>query len=166
MLVLRSCGLLAALAITGCAAFSPNEVAKPSTLTIANAMGDIGEGFLNMRATLDKNPNLKLGLWPCKVTATLNVTANADMGGKLVLDTSIKPPVKVVDASITGHAEQTNNSSATRGNTVDVELYSAACLPKDTLGFDKPDKVSTVGGAMTDVEQFAPFALPKKHPQP
>jgi hypothetical protein len=147
-----------AAGVGGCAAFSPNEVAKPSTLTIENAMGDIGAGFVKLKGNLEQNPGLKLGLWPCKVTVSLNVTANADMGGKLVLDTTIKPPAKVVDASITGHAEQTNNSSATRGNSVDIELYSIACLPKDTLGFDKPDKMGLVVAPLEQGTGKAPFA--------
>ncbi len=148
-------GLL--LTLNACAAFSPNEVANPSTLTIKDAMGDIGAGFAAMQDALKSDKGLKLGLWPCKVTVALNVTADASQGGKLVLDTTIKPPAKVIDASITGHAEQTNASSATRGNTVDVELYSVACLPKGTLAYDAPDKVAVVGKAMGQTSGSAPF---------
>ncbi|TAN70488.1 MAG: hypothetical protein EPN17_05055 [Methylobacter sp.] len=142
--------------LTACAAFSPNEIANPSKLTVDQAMESIGLGFQKMKTALDGN---KLGLWPCKVTTTLNVTANADQGGKLVLDTTIKPPADVVTAEIKGHAEQTNNSSATRGNTINIELYSAACIPKDTLGYDKPEKVQGVVDALESSMNKAPLLV-------
>jgi hypothetical protein len=144
------------ISLAGCAAFSPNEVADPSHLTIDNAMQSIGEGFIKMQAALSGN---KMGLWPCRVTTTLNVTANADQGGKLVLDTTIKPPSEVVTAEIKGHAEQTNNSSATRGNTISVEMYNAACIPKDTIGYDKPDKVDLVVKALENSKTSSPLFL-------
>lgn len=146
--------------LTACAAFSPNEIADPSTLTIDEAMESIGEGFQKMKTKLDGN---KLGLWPCKVTTTLNVSANADKGGKLVLDTTIKPPADIVTAEIKGNVTQANNSSATRGNTVNIELYSAACIPKDTLGYDKPEKVQSVVDALDSSKNKAPYIL-NTHP--
>ena len=70
---------------SGCAAFSPNEVANPSKVTIAEAMLDIGTGFANLKKGITQNdPNFKTGLYPCKVEVTFNVTASAEMGGKLV----------------------------------------------------------------------------------
>lgn len=135
--------------LSGCSAFSPNEVAQPSKLTISDAMADIGEGFAKLKENITKNdPNLRVGLWPCKVGVTLNVTANAEMGGKLVLDTSLKPPVKIVDASLTAHAEQSNTSSASRGNTVSIDMYNVACIPNNTVGYDKPEKIKDLGDAM------------------
>ena len=142
--------------LAGCASFSPNEVANPSQLTIDNAMQSIGEGFIKMQAALSGN---KMGLWPCRVTTTLNVSASADQGGKLVLDTTIKPPSDVVTAEIKGHAEQANNSSGTRGNTISVEMYNVACLPKDTIGYDKPDKVGLVLDALKDSSNSSPLFL-------
>ncbi|WP_446810556.1 hypothetical protein ACH50O_02920 [Methylomonas sp. 2BW1-5-20] len=120
--------------LTGCSAFSPRDLAEPSELEIDVVMGKIGTGFANMKAELNKG-NTKLGIWPCKVTTTLNVTASAEQGGKLVLDTTIRVPTEVVNADISGHAEQTNNSSATRGNVINIEMYNPACVPKDTVAY-------------------------------
>lgn len=101
-----------------------------------------------MKQELRKS-DLKLGLFPCKVTVNLNVTASADQGGKLVLDASTAPTTVAQNTvsravTATGHFEQSNNSSATRGNTVIVEMYSIACTPKDTLAGANPDKVKVV----------------------
>lgn len=153
--------LLATFSLSACAAFSPNEVAQPSKLTIADAMADIGTGFANLKRSITQyDSDYKIGMWPCKVAVTLNVTANAEMGGKLVLDTSLKAPAKVVDGSITGHAEQTNTSSAARGNTISIDMYNVACIPNNTLAYDKPDKVIVVGKSLGAIRDGAPTFVP------
>lgn len=152
--------------LASCAAFSPKDVANPSTLKIDDAMSSIGKGFYRMHLELEGKDStkpyetqtaageralpkrLKLGLWPCKVTTTLNVTANASMGGSLVLDVTVKPPAEIIDASLTGKVEQKRDSSANRANAIIIEMYSAACIPEKTLGYNSPDKVQAVVEAL------------------
>lgn len=134
--------------IASCAAFTPADVAKPTSLTVEHALADVGRGFALMKQEL-REGDLKLGLFPCKITVKLNVTAAAEQGGKLVIDASTAPTTlaqNTVQRTVTAssHLEQTNTSSVSRGNTVIVEMYSIACTPKDTLAGAHPDKVGPV----------------------
>lgn len=132
----------AAVTLSGCASLSPNEiVTKPSNVGVSEALTQIGEGFSGMKGALG---DTKLGLFPCKVTVNLNVTASANDSSKLVVDFSATAPQKVVDASGTANAEFTADSTAQRGNAVAIEMYSVACLPKETLAYDKPDKYGLI----------------------
>ncbi len=160
------------ISLTSCAPFSPKKLAEPSSLTVDNAMASIGKGFYKLSTELrgidtskpfdSKNPEqtqeeLKLGLWPCKVTAVLNVTATAAQGGQLVVDVTAKAPVQVVDASLTTKVDQKNESTASRGNTITVELYSPACIPEKTVGYNSPEKVKTLTDALKEGLPNAPF---------
>lgn len=142
------------VSISACTAFKPSDVANPSKLTISEAMNDIGMSFAKLKSQLSNNsPNSKplhLGLWPCKVVVTLNVTAGATDNAQLVLDTAIRTPANAVNAEIKGHAEKNSTSSASRGNTVNIELYNSACIPKDTIGYDKPEHVKDISDALSD----------------
>jgi hypothetical protein len=114
-----------------------------------------------------RKSDVKLGLFPCKVTVNLNVTASAEQGGKLVLDASTAPTSTATATQLntitaSGHAEQTNTSSATRGNTVVVEMYSVACIPKDTVAGTYPDKVGSLTKAVAMGPPAAPFSVPGK----
>ncbi len=114
--------------VSACASYSPSEVANPTDLTIDQAMADVGTGFVRLRQELDKAPReLRLGLYPCRVEVALNVTANAARGGRLVLDASLKPPVKVVEAGVAVQAAQENTSAASRGNTVTIVMENPTC---------------------------------------
>ncbi|WP_126911571.1 hypothetical protein [Rhizobium chutanense] len=149
------------LCLGSCAAYSPKDVANPTKLTVEDAMTDIGRGFAGLKAELRKS-DLKLGIFPCKVTVNLNVTASADQGGKLVIDASTAPTTTATTSltntiSASGHFEQTNSSAATRGNTVVVEMYNVACVPKDTLAGSFPDKVEKVSKVVQESPTSTPF---------
>jgi len=154
------------LCLSSCAAFSPKDVANPTNLTVENALTDVGRGFAGMKTELRKS-DVKLGLFPCKVTVNLNVTASADQGGKLVVDASTAPTSTAATTQIntltaSGHVEQTNTSTATRGNTVVVEMYSVACTPKDTLAGTFPDKVGSVTREVAAGVPVSPLAVKKQ----
>ncbi|MBB2754543.1 UNVERIFIED_ORG: hypothetical protein GGI57_005278 [Rhizobium aethiopicum] len=153
------------LALQGCAAFSPSDLAKPTSLSVEEALSDVGRGFAGMKHELRRS-DLKLGLYPCKVTVNLNVTASAEQGGKLVLDASTAPTTTTTTAlvntvSASGHVEQVNSSSASRGNTVVVEMYSVACTPKDTLAGTHPEKISAVTSELNSGLVSAPLTIKK-----
>ncbi|MBY5744644.1 hypothetical protein HFO28_13730 [Rhizobium leguminosarum] len=158
---LFACLLLPTLA--GCTAFSPKDVANPTTLTVSDALTDVGAGFANMKRQVDAG-RIKLGLYPCKVTVNLNVTADAARGGTLVLDASTKPAettTTTVTNSFSAHANltQTNTSTAHRGNTVVVEMYSLACTPKDGVAGSNANLLA-LANAMNIAQKQAPVMAP------
>jgi hypothetical protein len=177
MLIARPLFICFSVLLTACGGLKPKDVAEPSQLTIDNAMASIGRGFFKMhqelggqdtRADPHKNilapaeqeaQRLKLGLWPCKVTATLNVTAGATESRDLVLDLNVKAPVEVVNASLSGKADLKNASSGSRGNVITIEMYSAACLQEKTLGYDKPEKVKDVVEGLRKGKDNAPMRV-------
>lgn len=143
--------LLAALAAScsGCASFSPSDLATPSKLTVSDAMLDIGTGFANLKKGITQDDSdFRTGLYPCKVTVTLNVTASAEAGGGLVIDTNLKPPPTVADAGATVQLNQTNTSSAQNTNNIAIELYNPACIPAGTVGYNTPEKVDALTTSM------------------
>ena len=139
MCSVRSCLAMATMVgVSGCAAFSPKDVADPTTLTIPVAMKEIGDGFLALQKSLEGN---KIGVLACKIDVNLNLTATAGQGGTLVLDASLKPPTNVQvggTSGLTAKAEQSNTSEGSRGNTIAIHLINPACLPKDTVGYSNP----------------------------
>lgn len=144
-----------------CTSYSPKDVADPTKLTVEDAMTDVGRGFAGLKAELRKS-DLKLGIFPCKVTVNLNVTAAAGERGKLVIDASTAPTTTATTTltntiSASGHFEQENSSSATRGNTVVIEMYNVACVPKDTLAGSFPDKVEKVSKVVQESPTSTPF---------
>ena len=148
IVVCKKRGLLATLIVpcfttmlTACAPFSPRDMGDPQEVTITQALKDIGQGFSEMKQALGAQV---LGLYPCEVKVTLNVKASAKEAGGLVIDLSSKP------RSLEGHSapidpaakagfEKTSEANAERGNTVDIRLYNPGCLPKGTLGYEKPE---------------------------
>ena len=118
--------LLCTIALAGCG-ITPVGLASGKDITVADALSDVGKGFKELDDAIgDHNV---LGVYPCKITVTLNVKAGSKREGELVLDVS-----KVSGKS--GGA-----SEAERGNSVHIEMYNSGCLPKDTLGYNSPDKV-------------------------
>jgi hypothetical protein len=131
-----------ALSVSACASLSPEDIkSEPSNVGVKEALTQIGEGFSGMKEGLGET---KLGLYPCKVTVNLNVTASATDNNQLVIDLSATPPTQVIDASASVQGEFSATSTAQRGNTVVVEMYNLVCLPEGTLGYEKPDKYPAV----------------------
>jgi hypothetical protein len=118
--------------LSGCASYSPDQVAKPTDITIQQALTDVIDGIADARDRADKRKIL-LGVAVCSVVTNFNVTAQATKGGKLVLDGTIKAPAPV-NAGLGFTAEQNTNSVGSRGNTVAIVLTSEACLPAGVAG--------------------------------
>ncbi len=140
---------VSAVSMSGCTSFSPGDLARPGSVTVENAMVDIGKGFSGMNREL-KAGKTKLGIDVCKVTVNFHVTSGADKSGTLVLDLKAAPPATstVTTVSAGANLTQTNTSHTDVGNMIDIEMYNVACLPKDTLGYDKPGKVQAVVNAL------------------
>ena len=155
---IKSLALMISIAtISGCG-LSSKEVADPSELTVSAAMADIGRGF----SELEQNKSRQLGLYPCKVTVNLNVTASATDNSKLVIDRNMSPVGQTIGTATTTNAnlELGNTSTGSRGNTIAVELINPVCLPKGTLGADNPGKVKDLVGPLGSLVVQAPFGFP------
>jgi hypothetical protein len=125
-------GFLCSVALFGCADYGPNQVAKPTDITIEQAMVQVVDGI----AAAKKEAMAKkvvLGIATCSVVSTFNVTAQANNGGKLVLDATIKAPAPV-NAGFGATGEQNSSATSSRGNTVVITLTSESCLPAGVSG--------------------------------
>lgn len=150
-------------AISACAAFSPTDLVNPKSVTVEQALSDVGAGFASMKQELNKKGPTKLGLYPCKVSLELAVKSSADQNGKLVLDNKQSQSTSS-GVGFNFDAEQENKSSASRGNTIKVEMYSIPCIPKETLAFEKPDKVKIVAKAAEEAVIFSPQLMRPNSP--
>ena len=154
--------VLCTTVLTACTTFRPDDVAKPKDITVAKALEDIGAGFSAMKRELDSQI---IGVYPCAIKVSLNVSASATDEGKLVIDFATKPRVlegvtTPGNPAATLRGEASAKSSAGRGNTINIEMYNPGCLPKDTLGFQNPDKVGNaaegmalLGNTMLDIKE-------------
>ena len=86
-----------------------------------------------------------------------NVKASEDQKGKLVLDLPI-----IIGAKGGAKVEHESGSDAERGNVVNIEMYNPGCLPNNTLGFNKPEKVLAAGEGMKLRGVVDIFGDPKK----
>ena len=143
--------------LNACAALTPAEVVDPEEVTVSEALEDIGKGFSKMDTALGETV---LGLYPCEVKVTLNLKVSAKDTGKLVIDVSSKPGIleghsTPVDPATKTGIEKFGEAVAERGNTIDLRLYNPSCLPKGTLGYEKPDAIGQAreGMAFTGEER-------------
>ncbi len=162
------CHLLVALIAfpaSGCVSLTPKEVADPTKISVEEALGSVGRGFAAMNYELTRTNTPKLGLWPCKVTVNFNVTASADEKSYLVLSAAAKPvESKVTEATTTitadGKVEKTSTAEGKAGNVVAVEMYSIPCLPKETLGYEKPGEVGKVAESANRAARRSTYSMP------
>ena len=121
----------------------PRDVVEPKDVTVSEALKDIGKGFANLDTELGEKV---LGVYPCKITVNLNLKASAEDEGKIVIDLSTKPRVverisTPLDPAAKTNFERSGEAAAERGNIISVEMYNPACLPNNTLGYQKPEKI-------------------------
>ena len=74
-----------------------------------------------------------LGLFPCRIEISLNVKAGQKQSEGLVVGTG--PEFETIFKLASEYSEEI---VAQRGNTIEIEMYNPACLPPDTLGYEKP----------------------------
>ena len=122
--------LVSVSGLAACAAYRPDQVARPGDITFQQALTDVVTGF---RQAQSAGRGTKMGVSVCTLTVNFNVAASAGQGGKLLLDATIKAPTPV-NAGLTGSAEQDVTSNANRGNTITMVLTSPMCLPPNTSG--------------------------------
>ena len=135
----------------GCAAFSPSDLVPANSVTIEQAMEDVGSGFVKLNRKLQEG-DIRTGMIACSTNITFNVSAKADQNGKMTLALHPGSAITALGANSGFTAEQTNNSHAERSNAVTIELVHAACIKKDTLGFQSPDKIGLIYAASRDAK--------------
>ena len=117
---IRFLPVLLAAALYGCAPYSPREVADPNAITIRDAFLSVSDGLQAFQNDLSKNPNFHLGVIVCEIVVKFNISATATRGGNVGVEVS--PTSQFVQAKLS--AQQTNNSSGDRGNSVEIHLNS------------------------------------------
>lgn len=119
--------------LTACSGYhSVYDVAKPTDITVGEALKDVGTGLGNMKAAMNSQ-GLNTGLLVDEVTMTLNVSASADRTGKLVLDASSPVVLGPSPGSVKVGAEATSSDKASRSNQIQIKFknwYTAALNPE------------------------------------
>lgn len=104
------------------------QVAKPSEITLVEAMRQVGEGLSAMRQA---QGDVKTGLFAESAEVTFKVAADTKNGGTLKLDLS--PPV--VSEGVGASAGLSSEKSSSRSNTITVKFKNLLTVPKDTIGY-------------------------------
>lgn len=119
------------ISLSGCGLFQ--QTAKPSEITLVNAMRDVG---LGLRAMHDAQKGMTTGLIPSAVDVTFNVAASDKKDGNLTIDLS-----KAVTGDITSNKSLggglSSSAESSRGNTVTVHFINLMVVPKDTVAYTR-----------------------------
>ncbi len=115
----------AALSVLGgCASYAPVDIAKPSEITVENALNDIANGLVSMKKNLVAS-DYNFGLLADEIDIELKLGVSAKDGSKLALDVGRTLPS--VTASLKG--EMSKDSSADKSNTIKIKLKNVLTAP-------------------------------------
>ena len=150
--------------LTACSNPPPVELVGRKDVSVAKALQDIGRGFRSLSSELD---GAVLGVVPCKISMVLVVKASATEDNTLAIGIS-EAPAEIVGKSVQIDADskvdtlgfgvigsREGQATANRDNTITIELYNPGCLPKDTLGYDKPSDVKSAMTGMLVTHRMA-----------
>ena len=126
--------ILAALLLAGCC--STDNIAKPSNITLVNALKQVGSGLAELKAaeleTVATNQYLKAkypngdfttGIFPSEVDVTFNVAASTSSSDQLTIDLNGSAPGVPVSGGISNTSS--SSSTASRGNQITLKFMSA-----------------------------------------
>ncbi|WP_415760336.1 hypothetical protein [Pseudomonas sp. LT1P18] len=116
--------MLFLIPLSGCL----QQVAKPSEITLVEAMKEVGEGLAAMR---EAQGDIRTGLIAESAEVTFKISADATNGGKLKVD--LAPPAVSDGVGIGGELSAERTSG--RSNTVTVKFKNLLTLPKDSVGY-------------------------------
>ncbi len=126
--------VLIAGSITGCAAFTPKDLANPSEVTLEQALTSVGAGLYQMKKA---QKGMKTGLIASSVNVTFKLAASAKDSGKLTIDLSRAVAADPATSNQSIGGEKTSESSASRSNEITVKFVNVLTIPKDTLAYSK-----------------------------
>ncbi|CAI8793671.1 DUF2242 domain-containing protein [Pseudomonas sp. IT-P12] len=104
------------------------QVAKPSDITLVQAMTEVGEGLAAMRQA---QGDIRTGLIAESAEVTFKISADSTNGGKLKVDLA----APAVSDGVGVGGEISGDSSSGRSNTVTVKFKNLLTLPKDSVGY-------------------------------
>ncbi|BCG72059.1 hypothetical protein MesoLj113a_32170 [Mesorhizobium sp. 113-1-2] len=107
-------------ALTGCGTYTPREVANPPTITVQQALNDVGDGLNGLRA----KTNGKYGLIVDEVNVSFNISSKATSDGKLGITTDKIPIGGGGLLGVTASQDLANESN--RGNQISIKLKNIA----------------------------------------
>lgn len=142
--------------LTACNGLSQYDVPNPKDVTVSTALRDIGDGFASMSQALEGQV---LGVYPCRISLRLNVRASTQTEDKLVLGfshnvTKDEGQSRILPIEAETRAEHGGSATSEHGNTIEVELYNAGCLPESTLGFARPNEIGEAMQGMGVTRKF------------
>lgn len=117
---------------SGC--MSPGDVADPKSISVQDALSQIGTGLHNLHTNAHEGDNTgsSFGLYVDEVTVTFNVQAQANQSGSLSLSANAAPPA-IPGVSASASASATNSSQGTRGNTITLHFKNPIFATPGTL---------------------------------
>ncbi|NNU66535.1 hypothetical protein G9X67_14750 [Rhizobium sp. WYCCWR 11152] len=126
----RVCLYLGVVGLSGCT--TPNEVAKPTDITLEKAIFDVADSLNHLQ--LRTANRAKVGLIVDEATVTFNVAATADNAATGGATLEALPVSAGGKAGLSISNTLTNN--ATRGNTITVTFKNMATADYSKGGFD------------------------------
>ena len=145
--------------LSACAGTVSNVVPEPTRITVSEALNDVATGLINMTNSLEDS-GVTIGFFPCKAIVAMNITAGGLDNRDLVINASASPAPGLQNVLLAASAGATFDMSsiatAARGNTILFEMYNPACIPNNTLGYDKPDKIKEAAEAIWKVGTVGP----------
>jgi len=151
------------LSISGCGLFQ--QTAKPSEITLAKAMQEVGTGLKAMKMA---EGDVKTGLIASEVTVVFNIAASDKKSGNLTID--LAAPIAGGAGTAKAGGGLTSGADSQRGNTVTVKFVNLLMIPKDTLAYkgtvadltpvvSGPKPVITTYDRKLDPKEFSPMEL-------
>ncbi|MFT3759026.1 hypothetical protein [Thauera sp.] len=126
------------LLVQGCASLKPEEIARPSEVTLEQALKSVGQGLNEMHIA---QSGLRTGLLPTEVSVTFNLGVSAKDSSKLTLD--FGKTVGVTD--IKAGASVEGSSEGTRANSITVKFLNLLVLPESSLAQKKkPEEIEAI----------------------
>lgn len=125
----------------GCTSAVDRVVPDPTEITLEKAMVQVVEA---LRAAEDRSKETgptTLGLNPCTVRVTFNITAGGQDKNQVVIDANVTRSVSETQSFFGINASNESVMTSTRGNQVEIFLTSVLCNPPETLGTLRPGEL-------------------------
>lgn len=148
----RGVFIVVSLALPGCAAFTPVDVAKPSDITLVAATTQVAESLVAMKAELDRHKT-RVGLIVDQVDVDLAVTASATQGGSQDLKIDASKTI-LAGVGLSADVQGSQTSTGQRSNTIHLTFKNIATAPLNCVGYK--------GLTGTRQREFHVYAAPKQ----
>lgn len=124
-------------ALANCASFTPEQVAKPSDISLDTALNNVADSLHRLQ---DKYANKKkIGMMVDEVQVQFDIAVAASNGGQAQLNVA-QVPLGAAGGTLGASAQHQESANANRGNTITVTFRNIATadLSKGSLSLIKP----------------------------